>query len=336
MRLGAPGLLDSTTLGEALQARGYRTAAFSANHDFFTSNVGLGKGFIHFEDYFYSPEDMFVRTSLGCLGLAYVSDCGFSFKSGREVNHEALQWIDKDQRPFLAVLNYIGVHESDARRWERVHPFWGKINEIDRYDSALAITDSVIGTLFKQLQVRGLASNTLLIVTSDHGQSLGQHHLISHGSSLYLEQIHVPLIVWYPGRVPAAMRIARPVSNASISATIMKLIGSDNRLPGSDLSTLWSGDSPSVYRPNPISEVAKIGCLDSHDMPARSLVPTPLEGAMKSIITPRWHLIEHQTLGKQLYDWVNDPGELTNLVDTRQGAEVARDLELEMQTDKSP
>lgn len=59
---GNSGLNGLPTLGEALQKQGYRTGAFSANRIYFTSNVGLGRGFIHFEDYFDSVGDCFVRT----------------------------------------------------------------------------------------------------------------------------------------------------------------------------------------------------------------------------------------------------------------------------------
>ena len=53
------------TLGEALMQKGYRTGAFSANRTFFTRDLGFGRGFLHFEDYFHSPADMFVRTLYG-------------------------------------------------------------------------------------------------------------------------------------------------------------------------------------------------------------------------------------------------------------------------------
>ena len=336
MRLGSAGLRHYTTLGDALQQKGYRTGAFSANGYFFTSNVGLGKGFIHFEDQFYSPEDMFVRTSFGCMGLMYASDCGFSFKAGREVNAEALTWLGEGERPFFAFLNYFGVHEANKRNWTNVQPVWGKSNQVDRYDSALSITDAQIGALFQQLQSNGLSNNTLLLITADHGESLGDHHLHGHASSLYLEQIHVPLIMWYPGHVPAGVRVSAPVSNVAVAATIMSIItGNSAPFAGSGLASLWANRSTDL--PYPVSELAKnVFRVDVDASAPTTGVPTALNGNMKSIITPQWHLIEHSTLGMQLYDWVNDPGELNNVIDTPQGAVIAHDLELQMQTDKSP
>lgn len=335
MRLGSPGLREFRTLGEGLQASGYRTGAFSSNYYFFTSTVGLAKGFIRFEDYFYSPEDAFVRT-FGCFGEMHVSDCGYSFKRAPEVNSEALNWIGngEHEHPFFAFLNYFGVHEADTRLWQHNRPVWGTGNEVDRYDSALAYTDAEIGKLFHELQKRGLTNNTVFLITSDHGQSLGQHHLFHHGSSLYLEQIHVPLIIWYPGHVPAGVRVAAPISNAAIAATVMNLTGKSNPFRGSGLSPFWSGNSLTFDYPNAISELSKKAILDDCDMPARTLVPTSVDGDMSSIVTPEWHLIEHQTLGKQLYNWKTDPGESRNLINTPEGSAVAGSLELEMQGHK--
>ena len=62
---GDKGLGGFATLGEALQQKGYRTGAFSANRTYFSRDLGFGRGFIHFEDYFHSPADMFVRTLYG-------------------------------------------------------------------------------------------------------------------------------------------------------------------------------------------------------------------------------------------------------------------------------
>jgi arylsulfatase A-like enzyme len=53
-----------------------------------------------------------------------------------------------------------------------------------------------------ELEVRGLAKNTLVVITSDHGESLGQHHLKTHGRALYWELIRVPLVIYYSGHVP--------------------------------------------------------------------------------------------------------------------------------------
>ncbi len=172
--------------------------------------------------------------------------------------------------------------------------------------------DDYIGQLMEELDRRGLAKNTLVIITSDHGEALGQHHLRTHGKALYWEQIHVPLVVWYPGHIPAGITVTAPVSNAAIPSTIMELLGAQRTFPPSSLSALWqTGGVPNW--PDPLSELARNAISDKEDQAARTLVPTSSTGAMKSLVTTRWQLITHETMGDQLYDWVLDPAESKQL-----------------------
>ena len=103
------------------------------------------------------------------------------------------------------------------------------MSDIDAYDNGVKDVDNHIGQLMAELERRGLAAHTLVIITSDHGESLGQHHLRTHGKALYWELIHVPLLIWYPGHVPAGETVRAPVTNAAIPATIMDLLGAARR-----------------------------------------------------------------------------------------------------------
>jgi arylsulfatase A-like enzyme len=334
------------TLGAALERRGYRTAAFSANQTYFTSNVGLGRGFAHFEDYFQSADDMLRRTLFGrefdraylhrsrqsawtrglhAIGLAGLLHHG---KRASEVNRATLAWIDRGQRPFFVFLNYIEVHDADSLLFESSSPGWGTTTAIDRYDSALTYVDSVIAELRRQLERRGLSKNTLIIVTGDHGESLGQHHTRYHGITLYREQIHVPLLFWYPRQIPASLRVAQPVSNTAIAPTIMDLVGDGAAqvFRGGSLAALGTAGGSQSGWPSPISQLARNEIVTDPDRQARNFVPTAIDGDMRSLVTPRWHLILHQTLGVQLYDWEKDPGEVNNLIDTPEGRTAATEL----------
>ena len=73
--------------------------------------------------------------------------------------------------------------------------------EIDAYDGAIAYVDTHINQLLAELQKRHLDANTLVVITSDHGEAFGEHGSYLHGNSLYREEAHVPLIFWWPGRV---------------------------------------------------------------------------------------------------------------------------------------
>ena len=357
---GKSSLRGYPTLGEALQRNGYRTGAFSANRTFFTRDVGLGRGFIHFEDYFHSPADAFLRTLYGreftrfylyrsnnskvtralrYLGMdsLFDKDSEGSFDAGGahrvrkragEVNRETLRWIDRDrQRPFLAVLNYFDVHDPYGSPDSYLKPSGSKKTDIDAYDDGLKYVDDSIADLMRELESRGLAKNTLVVITSDHGEALGAHGLTFHGAALYWEQVHVPLVIWYPGHVPEGLRIARPVSNAALPATIMDVLSANNPFPGPPLTALWKNPATTSSWPGPLSELAQTNIILTPDKRAQGKIPIATDGDMNSLITPRWHLIVHKKWRAQLYDWTVDPAESNNVVDNPEGRSVARDLD---------
>jgi arylsulfatase A-like enzyme len=353
------------TLGEALQQRGYRTGAFSANRTYFSRDLGFGRSFIHFEDYFHSPADMFVRTlygrefariylkrsdhslvkrtlrRLGWTGLldqdaegsgSYGGAFGIR-KRADVVNKEALDWIGQDrQRPFFAFLNYFDAHDPYGGPRDYPKPAWPQQATIDAYDDGVKYVDDYIQHLMEELDRRGLTTNTLVIITSDHGESLGQHHLETHGRALYWELIHVPLVIYCPGHVPAGVKIERPVTNAAIPATVLSLMGADDStFPGPALSLLWKTPMAATRWPDPLAELAQNKYPGKHDKEADQLVPTATSGAMRSIISSKWQLITHEKLGDQLYDWTRDPEESTDLISTPEGKTYALSLKSEME-----
>jgi len=353
---GNSALNKLPTLGELLQKHGYRTAAFSANRVYFTSNVGLGRGFIHFEDYFYSVADSFVRTLYGReFARLYLSRSdkslvrrtlrrmGFTSlldrdtegwepnggargvrKRGQEVNRETLRWIDRtrsSQHPFFAFLNYMDAHDPYALPPNYSTPAWDKGTAIDRYDDGVAYADQCIGALLRSLEQRGLVNNTLVVITSDHGEELGEHGLHFHAQALYWEEIHVPLVIWYPGHVPAGARISVPVSETAIPATILDLLGDNGAVfRGPALTGLWSAQRPASW-PTPVSE------LTQNDInPEKESLPNASQGAMQSLVTPELQLIVHQKFGYQLYNWNTDRTESHNLISMPEGEATAASL----------
>jgi len=323
------------TLPEVLEQKGFRTAAFSANQIYFTTTVGLDRGFSRFEDYFQSPKDMFLRTLYGReLERAYfhrsekskftraIRRLGMTAlvehrKRADEVNRETLAWIDRDRaRPFFAFLNYIDVHDARTIAWKDEVPAWGDANPIDQYDSAIKYVDAKVGELLQELQDRRLDRNILLVITSDHGESLEQHYFKAHGAALYREQIQVPLILEFSGHVPKAQQIGRPVSTSDIPATLMTLLGDRKSwLPGYDLGELWSDPGVQDQWPLPLSQLAQNEIDPQKEV--RYLLPTAFDGRMNSVVDRQWHLIVHEVFGQQLYSWQDDPSELHNVIDAR-------------------
>ncbi|MGA9814986.1 MAG: sulfatase [Terriglobales bacterium] len=364
---GRKSLGGFPTLGELLEQRGYRTGAFSANRTYFTTSLGFGRGFQHFEDYFHSPADMFIRTLYGrefariylnrtdkskvkralrYFGMNSMLDKdseGSGNYGGAQgvrkradvVNRELLQWIDRghndrgETHPFFAFLNYFDVHYPYGGPPTYPKPEWDHGGRIDEYDASVKYADDALGRLMQALDQRGLTNNTLLIVTSDHGESLGQHGLTYHGQALYRELIHVPLLMWYPGHVPAA-KVQTPVTNAAIPATIIDILGEPNTFPCSSLSPLWQTGGGTDW-PDPLSELARNDIADKEDRAAAKIVPTATTGSMKSLVTRQWQFITHESMGDQLYDWALDPAESNNLITSPEGQSAAAGLKSRME-----
>ncbi len=324
------------TLAEALRDQGYRTGAFSANTLFFCKRLAFDRGFIHFDDYFKSIADMASRTMLGRefnrlvrtrVGLIDAP----ARRHASEINLEALKWIDKGRsRPFMVFLNYFDNHQPylpparyRAKFQENSTVRAGAANslafrdsdglgpeeiraETAAYDAAISYVDDEVGRLFIELQHRGFDKNTLFIITSDHGESLGEHGLFGHRQALYRDEIQVPLIFWWPGHVPSGSQISIPVSNANLPSTILDLIGDHNQqlFPGGSLARLWTGSVPAQW-PAPLSELSRL--------PSGSPKKLTYHGWMKCMVTSDWHYILHQKYGPQLYRWKDDSSEANDL-----------------------
>jgi arylsulfatase A-like enzyme len=331
--------LDDTypTIGEVMQANGYRTAGFSANTLFFTRRHGHGRGFLHFEDNYQSVTDAFFNSSLyGFLFDFYGLRKGLNYEGvpnrllASNINTAALNWIDRGGEPFFVFMNYFDVHdpytppEPYRSQFASIPSPGGLINgfmeryhpdltpeqlqsEIDAYDGSIAYVDDQIKALFAQLETRGLLQNTIVIIASDHGESLGEHGLLQHSASLYLPEIHVPLIVWAPGRVPAGKTIETPVSLTSLPPTILALIGpSPQPFPAQPLTLLIKDEISPADWPDPISELAQ--------MNGAAEVNLSTHGAMKSVVGDEMQYIHHEKFGEELYNWIEDPQEMNNLV----------------------
>jgi arylsulfatase A-like enzyme len=129
----------------------------------------------------------------------------------------AVAWLERPARePFLLFMNYMDPHDPYRRhaeyeaRWldapvpsavrtlpPTFDPKWRRL--MDNYDTEIAYTDEHIGRLLEHLKLQGLFDRSLIIVASDHGEAFGEHGQFGHNNSLHQEEIHVPLIVRYPG-----------------------------------------------------------------------------------------------------------------------------------------
>ncbi|HTF88960.1 MAG TPA: sulfatase [Planctomycetota bacterium] len=113
------------------------------------------------------------------------------------------------------------------------------------YDGEIAAIDDVLERLFAELERSGAADDTLLILTSDHGEEFFEHGGKQHGGNLYRETLQVPLIVKWPGHMAAGARCATTTGLIDIAPTLRAAAGldADKNLPGADLRELARGKS---------------------------------------------------------------------------------------------
>lgn len=307
------------TLAQALAAQGYVTAGFSSNEWPCTRASGLGVGFTQCDSIFNGPADTFLRSFYG-RRLAEDANTVRSVRlTAEEINQRFLHWADHHRnRPFFTFLNYMEAHEnyhppieyaarfSDDR--EAIHRGGlaqaGKRPLVsDAYDASVAYLDAQLGQLFTELNKRSLDNNLLVIITGDHGQSLGEHGLIGvHGANLHLDEIHVPLLMVWRGKIPADVRIPDIVGLQAVPGTIAQLTSLErNEFPGGSLVGCWTGEK----------------CGNGFVLSELTLPSSPGHSAkwMKSLITGDRHFILQRNGAVELYNWRSDPGEVKNLAD---------------------
>ena len=339
------------TLGEAFQRLGFRTAGFSASTYFFSRRTGLGRGFIHFEDDFESPASAFPQTYYGerleqLLYRLHIAKDRIGRRNARQISQHALRWMESNQRrPFFVFLNYYDAHdpylppEPYLHRFTKVaHPSapismaWDwfasltpeqRQAEMDAYDGAIQYVDTEMGEFLQQLHQRGLDKNTLVVITSDHGEEFNEHGFMDHLNALYRELIHVPLIFWEPGTVPVGVRISTPVSTVSLPSTLLSLAyNGPSTLPGISLSTLWTNPGRKREVMSVVSELIQAKL-------------TPLfpnyYGPLTSITTPQWHYIAGGKAGEELFRCCTNTPELDNLANTEEGRLVCQTFKKELE-----
>lgn len=203
-------------------------------------------------------------------------------KSTPEVLERARGWISKvrgesPERPFFCFLHLFDVHDPylppppfdtlfdpdyrgpiDGRNVTSADsPVRGDMDPRDlqhlvaRYDGEIAYVDSQLAGLFDWLAEQGLARDTLVVVTSDHGEEFFEHGHKTHRRQLYRESVHVPWILSWPGRLPAGLRIPQTAGLIDLAPTVLGLAGvaAPPWTSGRDLSEVVLGRAPLAERP---------------------------------------------------------------------------------------
>lgn len=324
---GLPLAADLDTLPERLRARGAQTAAIVSSF-VLDRRFGLDQGFDHYEDDFRAGEGSYVPPGRRWRGF----DVGESFdRRANFTTDRAIAWLDGARdpaRPFFLFVHYFDPHdpydppEPWKSRFARAPGAAPSLADallrrdlVDAYDGEIAFTDAEVGRLLAHLAARGLERDTLVVVTADHGEGLGQHGVVGHAVNVYEEAVRVPLVLRWPGRLPAGGVVAEPVDATDVLPTLLELLG----LPaapddaGRSLACAARGER----------------CLDAehavftHRRPYEKPAVEDgmrVHGELFAVRRGRWKWIEGDLDGtRELYDLVEDPHERANVA-TRESA----------------
>ena len=293
------------TLAETFRAAGYRTGGFVANLTYASRETGLARGFIHYEDYPASRWHLRRATS-----LSYFLDTwrartkpgrrSRASKPARQINETFLRWADQGgERPFFAFLNYFDAHQPYRAPDSLFRRFQSDNRMEGRYESAIASLDQEFAHLMRQLEQRAWLENTIVIVTSDHGELLGEYNLKGHANSLYLPVLRVPLLLRHDGRTPLGLRVSTPVTLRDLAATIVDLAGSGERFPGHSLTRFWQPSQPIGGSSWLLAQITKGIRTPPEDPVSR--------GTMKAIIGGNHLLVVNGDGQEELFDLGADP-----------------------------
>lgn len=270
---------DRVTLAERLKAGGWTTGAFVAAW-VLDSKWGLGQGFDHYSDRF--DLSRYKTLSLGTVQ-----------KRADEVVQDALGWLETvKSRRFFAWVHLYDPHTP----YDPPAPFDSEYPG-QPYLGEVAYTDAQVGRLLDWLRRERLLDRTLVVVTADHGESLGEHGESTHGYFVYESSMRVPLLVRTPWGDRG--RVAAPASGADLFPTVLDLVGLSPE-PGIDGRSLARAVlDPRAVMDHPVYEETYFPRFHFGWQHLRAL----RRGGFKYIDAPE----------PEFYDLAADPGETRNV-----------------------
>jgi choline-sulfatase len=282
---------DATPLAERFQQRRIATAAFVAA-SVLGRDSGLARGFDEFDE-----------------GMP----AGTGQRRSDAVVTAAIDWLDTAPDRF-----FLWVHLADPElRFEpRASRIWG--GEQSAYDARVSFADAQLGRLLRALDARWPIRGTAVLVTSGHGEELGDHGQDGHAYALYDSTQRVPLLLRAAG-VPAESRVSAAVRLIDVAPTLAALAGLEPLQDASGVNLL-DQFVPDAEAPPPAYLESLAPALDFGWSPLYGL----RDGRWKYIRAPK----------PELYDLVRDPGELDNRIDeeTQRATQMERALDQRMRS----
>ncbi|MGM0558855.1 MAG: sulfatase-like hydrolase/transferase [Myxococcota bacterium] len=292
---------ENVSVFEVLDDHGYENVGVSS-HFYFSEDQGIRQGFDTWDN----------------EGALSISESNSDIAAPRiwkklepEIERLAQGW-KQDQQQFSLFIHmfephaqWIGHDEFDFGRGDSPRE-----RHINNYDSEIAYVDSYVGRVIQKLKDTGLYEDSVIVLTSDHGEGFNEHGYFFHGQTLYNEVIKVPLLFRVPGWF--SRKVDGPVSLIDVGPTILELFGYT---------------VPNEFRGVSLVDTM-MGRADVPDRPvfAELLPYTNWKEKHQAIIWGTDKLIMVLTHGtKELYDLEDDPGEQDNI--REEDEERAEELE---------
>ena len=305
---------DNTTLAEVLAREGYRTAAEVAAM-VMNEKTQVGQGFSQYR----TPESPKVELKKVRYGSATSPEVEVQTRTGADITRRGIEFIRSNRaNEFFLWLHYFDPHVP----YSAPAAFNAKIPS-SAYHAEIASADAQIGKLIKELEQLGLREQTLVILTSDHGEGLGEHEEMTHSYFVYQTTMHVPLIFWGPSQLAAATRVASTVRTIDVAPTVFDLLKIDgpSEMQGESLLSLLEGSTVDDGRVAYGESIEMSKVFDA--------------SALRILIDGRWKYIHK--IEPELYDLEADPRELINLAsEQREVVDRLRDQLERLVADAAP
>lgn len=206
----------------------------------------------------------------------------------------------------------------------------------DIYDNAILTTDSLIGHLLDELDVRGLRERTIVVVASDHGEAFGEHDKDGHAYDVYGEVTEVPLVISLPFRLESGVVVDSPSENVDIWPTLFELIGLSGLEDPDGASLLPAIESAMTGEPSPDEGSLRFAHLEEK---WGRLENEDESSPMVSVTEDDWRLIYTSSAeSPQLFNKNSDPAEANNIANKHEDVVAALQAEVDayLEQDEAP
>ena len=348
---------DNKTMAEVLAKNGYQTAGF-INNVYIRRQTGLAQGFQQYEEFWGRNEGSSLMLLVEFLRNRWNPR---DDKGAEETNQAIADWLGHDwnqKNSFFLFAHFMephaiygstgkyvkeflpaGVSFPDALRVNQDPEMYicGKIPMTERdfgilgslYNSDIRYLDDAIGDLIGTIREKGLIDNTIVVITADHGENFGEHHLMSHELSLYDTLLHVPLMIRFPQRIQSPSVQEKPVQLIDIFPSLLQVLHIKPEGLGLQGANLLPDEMAKRLDNFVFAEYNNSRAVDNIERKfGKAIPPNPvyLRKILKIARSDKWKFIWGTDGTRELYAINKDPYEKNNLFQSNQ--DEAKQMEL--------